>query len=49
MTAASNSNTNPLKRAIRPVALQHRVDGHLVNRLDDLLPWAWKWGNPVKP
>jgi IS66 C-terminal element len=28
--------------------LQRMVDGHSVNRLDELLPWAWKAGNPVK-
>jgi len=84
-------DTNPVERAIRPVALgrknhlfagsdgggerwaivctlvetaklngvepyaylvdvlQRMVDGHPVNRLDDLLPWAWKSGNSVKP
>ena len=83
-------DTNPVERAIRPVALgrknhlfagsdgggerwaivctlvetaklngvepygylvdvlQRMVDGHPVNRLDQLLPWAWKSGNPVK-
>ncbi|HEY9214222.1 MAG TPA: IS66 family transposase [Ancylobacter sp.] len=83
-------DTNPVERAIRPVALgrknhlfagsdggghrwavicslietaklndvepyayiadvlQRMVDGHPVNRLDELLPWAWKAGNPVK-
>lgn len=83
-------DTNPVERAIRPVALGrknhlfagsdgggHRwavlcslietcklndvepyawlrdvltrmVDGHPANRLDELLPWAWKVGNPVK-
>jgi transposase len=83
-------DTNPVERAIRPVALGrknhlfagsdgggHRwavlcsliescklndvepyaylhdvlirmVDGHPINRLDELLPWAWKAGNPVK-
>lgn len=83
-------DTNPVERAIRPVALGrknhlfagsdgggHRwavlcslietcklndvepyawlrdvlirmVDGHPVNRLDELLPWVWKVGNPVK-
>ncbi|MBM3564472.1 MAG: IS66 family transposase, partial [Alphaproteobacteria bacterium] len=84
-------DTNPVERAIRPVALgrknhlfagsdggggrwsvvcslietaklndvepyaylvdvlQRMVDGHPVNRLDELLPWAWKSKNPVKP
>lgn len=83
-------DTNPVERAIRPVALgrknhlfagsdgggerwaiicslietaklngvepyayladilQRMVHGHSVNRLDELLPWAWKAGNPVK-
>jgi transposase len=83
-------DTNPVERAIRPVALGrknhlfagsdgggHRwallcsliescklndvepyaylhdvlsrmVDGYPINRLDELLPWAWKAGNPVK-
>jgi transposase len=83
-------DTNPVERAIRPVALGRKnhlfagsdgggarwatlcslietaklndvepyaylrdvltrmVDGHPINRLDDLLPWAWKAGNPVK-
>jgi transposase len=83
-------DTNPVERAIRPVALGrknhlfagsdgggHRwavlcslietcklndvepyaylhdvltrmVDGYPVNRLDELLPWAWKAANPVK-
>jgi transposase len=83
-------DTNPVERAIRPVALGrknhlfagsdgggHRwavacslietcklngaepyayfhdvlsrmVDGHPINRLDELLPWAWKAANPVK-
>ncbi|MGN8119215.1 IS66 family transposase [Labrys sp. 22185] len=27
--------------------LQRMVDGHPVNRLDELLPWAWKAANPV--
>ncbi|MBN9318061.1 MAG: IS66 family transposase [Devosia sp.] len=82
-------DTNPVERAIRPVALgrknhlfagsdggghrwavicslietaklndvepyayiadvlQRMADGHPVNRLDELLPWAWKAGNPV--
>jgi hypothetical protein len=84
-------DTNPVERAIRPVALgrknhlfagsdgggerwaivctlvetaklngvepyaylvdvlQRMVDGHPINRLDELLPWAWQSGNPVKP
>lgn len=83
-------DTNPVERAIRPVALgrknhlfagsdgggsrwaiicslietaklngvdpyayvadvlERMVNGHPVNRLDELLPWAWKPGNPVK-
>src|SRR5712664_2676994 len=83
-------DTNPVERAIRPVALGRKnhlfagsdgggirwaivcslietcklhgvepyayltdvltrmVDGHLVNRLDELLPWTWKAENPVK-
>jgi transposase len=83
-------DTNPVERAIRPVALGRKnhlfagsdgggarwatlcslietaklndvepyeylrdvltrmVGGHPINRLDDLLPWAWKAGNPVK-
>lgn len=83
-------DTNPVERAIRPVALgrknhlfagsdgggdrwailcslietaklndvepyayladvlQRMADGHPVNRLDELLPWAWKERNPVK-
>lgn len=28
--------------------LSRMVDGHPINRLDELLPWAWKAGNPVK-
>jgi hypothetical protein len=28
--------------------LTRMVDGHPINRLDELLPWAWKAGNPVK-
>ncbi|AWC23638.1 hypothetical protein ASC75_00005 [Aminobacter sp. DSM 101952] len=82
-------DTNPVERAIRPVALgrknhlfagsdggggrwaivcslvetaklngvepyayladvlQRMLDGHPVNSLDDLLPWAWKAANPV--
>ncbi|PYE85185.1 IS66 family transposase [Phyllobacterium leguminum] len=28
--------------------LQRMIDGHPVNRLDEILPWAWKSGNPVK-
>ena len=83
-------DTNPVERAIRPVALGRKnhlfagsdgggerwaivctlvetaklngvepyaylvdelkrmVDGHPVFRLDELLPWAWQSGNPVK-
>jgi transposase len=83
-------DTNPVERAIRPVALGRKnhlfagsdgggdrwattcslietaklndvepyeylrdvltrmVGGHPISRLDDLLPWAWKAGNPVK-
>jgi hypothetical protein len=83
-------DTNPVERAIRPVALgrknhlfagsdgggarwatvcslietakmnhvepyeylhdvlQKMIDGHPINRLDDLLPWAWKTRNHVK-
>jgi transposase len=29
-------------------ALTRMVDGYPINRLDELLPWAWKAGNPVK-
>jgi len=28
--------------------LERMVDGHPINRLDQLLPWAWKRGNHVK-
>lgn len=28
--------------------LERMVEGHPVNRLDELLPWAWRSGNPVK-
>jgi transposase len=28
--------------------LTRMVDGYPINRLDELLPWAWKAGNPVK-
>lgn len=28
--------------------LQRMVDGHIVNRLDELLPWAWKAPDAVK-
>jgi len=28
--------------------LQRMRDGHIVNRLDELLPWNWKVENPVK-
>jgi transposase len=83
-------DTNPVERAIRPVALgrknhffagsdgggprwavlrslietcklngvepyaypkdvlERMVDGYPINRLDELLPWAWKAGSPVK-
>jgi transposase len=84
-------DTNPVERAIRPVALGRKnhlfagsdgggarwatvcslietaklnsiepyaylrdvltrmVNGHPINRLDELLPWAWKAANPVNP
>ena len=28
--------------------LQRMVDGHPINRLDELLPWAWKAKEHVK-
>jgi hypothetical protein len=28
--------------------LSRMIDGHPINRLDELLPWAWKAGNPIK-
>jgi hypothetical protein len=28
--------------------LVRMVNGYPVNRLDELLPWTWKAGNPVK-
>jgi transposase len=28
--------------------LTRMLDGHPINRLDELLPWAWKAENPVK-
>jgi hypothetical protein len=28
--------------------LTRMVDGHPINRLDELLPWAWKAGDSVK-
>jgi len=34
-------------RYLRDV-LQSMVDGHSINRLDDLLPWSWK-SKPVNP
>jgi transposase len=39
--------------AVEPYAYLHdvlsrMVDRHPINRLDELLPWAWKAGNPVK-
>ncbi len=27
--------------------LQKMIDGHPANRLDELLPWAWKASNPA--
>jgi transposase len=38
---------------VEPYAYLHYVltcmiDGHPINRLDELLPWAWKAGNLVK-
>ncbi|MGH6847462.1 MAG: transposase domain-containing protein, partial [Methylocella sp.] len=29
--------------------LTRMVNGHPINRLDELLPWAWKAANPVNP
>ena len=28
--------------------LSRMVEGHPINRLDELLPWDWKTANPVK-
>jgi hypothetical protein len=28
--------------------LQRTVDGHPINRLDELLPWSWKPGEHFK-
>jgi transposase len=28
--------------------LSRMIHGYPINRLDELLPWAWKAGNPVK-
>ena len=28
--------------------LSRMIDGHPINRLDELLPWAWKAGSLVK-
>jgi hypothetical protein len=44
--SAKLNNVEPY--AYRTDVLQRMVDGHSVTRLDELLPWAWKAGNPVK-
>jgi transposase len=46
MESAKLNNVEPY--ADLTDVLQRMVDGHSVNRLDELLPWAWKAGNPVK-
>ena len=41
---------NDIEPYVYLVDVLHRmVDGLPVNRLDELLPWAWKSENPVKP
>ncbi|WP_197701076.1 transposase domain-containing protein [Paracoccus aminovorans] len=38
----------PLRPRYLADVLQRMVGDHPVNRLDELLPWSWKAGNPVK-